>query len=653
MGLTPAKSYANAKKYAMVDERFANAAIAVNATFAAASKFYGMTFLHQVVPSTTSVYAASSNNACCNNMDSQEGEGGFGGSTNYKYAGCTPWAIPVLIFGIKQRISDMTLLDGFYHHVIPFPSGNPYKATVTDAAMTKAEFLAAYGDKYVVTNMVVYSNEMDGTIAQGNGRTVLGYINDNSKSTFSDLYMRFYAYQYGTANPPLAGEFDLICPILGNFFASNLTYGTYGETFNSYSMLKMQQLFSGLDIVCRFNVAQTPGVAVTHQNVQCFRMYDSSETINSHMNAINVPFTFNAYEAQWRNTADFDSTDWIPTGQPTDGTGGGIGTGDNDSDDITELDPDVSVVSTFNQQYACTAAQLGDFADYLWTSTFLDDLKLLFNDPMEGVISCRMFPFSLTSHDGAHVGASTPINIGNVVTTANGHPIGNGYSCRFDLGSISVDEYYGSALDYEPYTKLAIYLPYIGIKDISTNDFMGKTLAVKYIVDITTGACIAQVWAGTQLLYTYDGKIGVEIPVSSTNAAQFAAGLAMTGLASIGGFVASGGNALAAAGTVLATAKGVASNQFHINHGGANSPFAGFYMPQYPFLIINRPIQSLPSNFGAMYGFPSNVARKLSTLTGFTQVDEIQLSAITNSTAYATQNELDEIERLLKEGVIL
>lgn len=652
MGLTPVKDYSGAKKYAMVDERFANCAIATNAQSPSNDKYYGMIFLHQTVPSTTSLYSAGTNNACSNNMESQQGNGGFGGMTNYWYQGATPWNVPVLIHGLLQRIGDMTLVEGFYHHVAPFPTGT-YKATVTDEGMTMAEFKAAYADKVVLTNCIIYSNEKDGTIAQGNGRTILGYINDNSKSTFSDIYMRFYAYQHGTANPPLAGEFDIICPVVGNFFASNMTYGTYGETFNYYNMLRMAQYLPDLDIVCRFNVRQTVGAGVTHQNVQSFRMFPSTEVLNANMNAINVPFTYNPYEAQWRNTADFDSTDWIPSGQGTDTTGGGVGTGDNSSDEITETDPDITVVSTFNRHYAVTAAQLADLATYLWSSTFITDIKLLFNDPMEGVVSCRMFPFSLSMHDGAHVGTSAPINIGNVVTTANGSPISNAYNCRFDLGSISVDEYYGSAMDYEPYTTLALYLPYIGIKDISTNEFMGKTLGVKYIVDITTGACIAQVWAGSQLLYTYDGKIGVDIPINSSNAAALASSLLMTGIGAAGGLIASGGNPLAVAGTVLATAKGVAGSQFHINKGGQNSAFAGFYMPQYPYLIINRPIQSLASNFGAVHGFPCNVAKKLSALKGYTEVEAPILTDIHRTSFYATEAELEELKTLLETGVII
>jgi hypothetical protein len=71
-------------------------------------------------------------------------------------------------------------------------------------------------------------------------------------------------------------------------------------------------------------------------------------------------------------------------------------------------------------------------------------------------------------------------------------------------------------------------------------------------------------------------------------------------------------------------------------------------MPQYAYLILNRPIQSLPSGFGENFGYPSNVTRTLSALTGFTQVDEVHLNGIN-----ATSDELAEIETLLKEGVIL
>jgi hypothetical protein len=647
MSLNVIKNYALAKKYPMASNKYAAVVASYNAT--TPYPFSGLTFLHQVIPATYPLAGGGGTTGCSTSIGS--GWYDFFGVYSNGYDGMTPWTVPVIATGKKQKLSDLaaSITAGkYYYQLAAYPTGTGLHATIASAPMAAADFLAAYGNKVLVTEMILLDDSIDGQVTSGNQRTKLGRINYGENIDppgYSDVFARFWANQRSTD----IGDIDILVPLYRTFIAANLTTAPQGETFNQNSRLAMEVLAAETIGFAEYtNGTLALGSIIPNQNIRYFKLWDEA-ALNAAMNAIGIPFTWSAYEAQWRNKADWDETGgWIPTGQEQDDTGGGEGTGDNTSDDITEVDPDVSVISTFNKHYACTAAQLGDLGNYLWNSTFLDNIKLLFNDPMEGVVSCRLFPFNLAMHDGSHVGALSPIMIGNVVTDASGYPLANGYNARFDLGSLSIDEYYGSAMDYEPYTTLAIYLPYIGIKDLSTNDFMGRTLSVKYIVDITTGSCIAQVWADEQLLYTYDGHIGVEVPISSTNAAQFASGLAMTGLAAIGGFAASGGNALAAAGTVLATAKGVASNQFHINKGGANSPFAGFYMPQYPYVIINRPIQSLASTFGATYGYPSNVSRKLSTLTGFTQIDEVQLNGVN-----ATMDELNELERILKEGFIL
>ena len=71
-------------------------------------------------------------------------------------------------------------------------------------------------------------------------------------------------------------------------------------------------------------------------------------------------------------------------------------------------------------------------------------------------------------------------------------------------------------------------------------------------------------------------------------------------------------------------------------------------MYPYPYLIMHRPIQSLPDNFGRYKGYPSNITKRLGDLTGFTKVYEI----LTNNIS-AMDEEIEEIINLLKEGVIL
>lgn len=67
-----------------------------------------------------------------------------------------------------------------------------------------------------------------------------------------------------------------------------------------------------------------------------------------------------------------------------------------------------------------------------------------------------------------------------------------------------------------------------------------------------------------------------------------------------------------------------------------------------PYLIISRPQTAMAQNFETLSGYPSNTYTKLSACTGFTQVKFVHVENLN-----ATDAEKQEIEQLLKEGVIL
>ena len=54
-------------------------------------------------------------------------------------------------------------------------------------------------------------------------------------------------------------------------------------------------------------------------------------------------------------------------------------------------------------------------------------------------------------------------------------PLTNQYLV-YDCGSLNLNEYWGSALDYSPYTKAEIFLPYIGVKEIDVKSLQSMLL---------------------------------------------------------------------------------------------------------------------------------------------------------------------------------
>ena len=248
---------------------------------------------------------------------------------------------------------------------------------------------------------------------------------------------------------------------------------------------------------------------------------------------------------------------------------------------------------------------------------------------------------------------------------------------EIDCGYVTAEEYWGNALDYNPYTRVTLMLPYIGAKEISADEVMGKQLHLKYHIDILSGACVAYLYellaeGGHSVIYQFSGNCIMQLPLNSTDHNNLLSGVLQTAVAGVVGAATAGAGlaAVAAAGTASQTAAAhiTAEKQFASNNGevvtgiasnviGAKvnverssniSGAAGFLGIQTPYLLIQRPTQAYPENFGHYKGFPCNQELKLGDLQGYTVVDSIILNGLVG-----TEPEIAEIYDLLGKGVII
>jgi len=213
------------------------------------------------------------------------------------------------------------------------------------------------------------------------------------------------------------------------------------------------------------------------------------------------------------------------------------------------------------------------------------------------------------------------------------------------------NQYYGSFLDYEPYTSIQIYLPYCGIQAIKAHDVIGHTIHLLLTVDAFTGT------GQYVLAVEYDNNLGttsaavkykwpcmVAQPIKITgsnmatlqqaltqNAGQFIKGLASNPASLISGTI----------GALHDTLSG--QQQMASSQGDSLDR----YEPQKPYLIITRPNTVIPDDYNKNFGRPSLKTQKLSTLSGFTTVPNPLLDV------NATEEEKEYIIAMLKEGVYL
>ena len=324
---------------------------------------------------------------------------------------------------------------------------------------------------------------------------------------------------------------------------------------------------------------------------------------------------------------------------------GSDGSGDDgykkptENDDLPEggtsgVNSGADISGIFSRTYLMTKERISQLSAFLWGDNFFQNVKLLNNSPIENIVSCKLMPCTVS-------GTDEQITLGNVATGVNGDKTSS--SLRVEIGALAIPEYYNSFLDYAPYTKLTIFLPFIGFKEIDTNLFMGKTLTVYYIFDFITGAIKAQLYANNIYAYTFDAIGGIDIPITASNRAQVESGYIKSAL-TVGAGIASG-NALAIGGGILS----LATPQYHYNTSGAFSPSCGFHDTRLVYVIYDRPIVQYPSGYEHNIGKPCKLSQNFTSLNGFTIVENgVELSSIP-----CNAREREEILQLLSTGVYM
>lgn len=308
--------------------------------------------------------------------------------------------------------------------------------------------------------------------------------------------------------------------------------------------------------------------------------------------------------------------------------------------------------------FAPSASQMQALADYMWTDfggtgtdvtevlkEIVEALKRAISNPLDYVIGLNIIP-----SQGLSIGDSSVIKFGFTSSGVSMPRLSNQYF-TVDCGTISFPPLCGDTfLDYAPYSKFSIYLPYIGVKDVDANDFVGHTIGVVYHGDTVTGGVTAYITKDGSVMYQYSGCCALNIPLSADNWGNTISGAVQIATSLVAG-AASGG----AAGVGIAAAKGAASVAANpsllspqVSHSGAVSGGAGCMAVQYPFVIREAVRFHSTAGFNKFSGYPAYYKRLLGDVSGFTTVLDVHLENVP-----ATNGEIAEIENLLKSGVIL
>ena len=356
----------------------------------------------------------------------------------------------------------------------------------------------------------------------------------------------------------------------------------------------------------------------------------------------------------------------------------------------------VGNVASTTKAYVVNAAALTGLSGEMWSiinslvttpddMTNLDNLTLdafLTNNPIDAIVSVKKFPLLSVPH----AENLENIYLGKYQTGAAGYALAL-QQARYNFEGIPIFPKFGNCfLDYAPYTKMQLYVPFCGTIDIDAADFMGRTLSVEMAIDFITGAVTAYVLANQLVVTSLTGNCGIDIAITGTEQSTVSAALenaiiqdksargSYTLKGSVGGMLTNPIGNLTHPTSAIENRFNTKLQRMKTNYDlqhvemplrqiGQASPLNSWALEfvcrliiYYPdgecitFNATNEPtlITDKVESFGAVNGFATVETNVLSNFTGYTQVSDADLSGIS-----ATDTEKEMILSLLQSGEYL
>lgn len=309
-------------------------------------------------------------------------------------------------------------------------------------------------------------------------------------------------------------------------------------------------------------------------------------------------------------------------------------------DDSSDIESDVSYnsnISLLTSTYAMTEDNLKLLGKKLWDDSFLENISMINNSPIENILAVKSFPFPISG------GTNKNVILGNVNMEITGNELPSTFIPRKTIGTFKVDKKFNGVLEWLNYhIEVICYLPYIGFVELNIKEILNKTVTLKYIYDVITGVCTACFYSGDIEICKYSGTIAIDIPITASNRAQVEAGYITSAIGAIASLKTR--NWLGVAGSAF----GALMNQNHFTTKGTPSPSCDSFDEQKAFVLIDYPVYYPPTNYAHDYGYPCNLSMNLGNCKGFTKCANVDVDGLS-----CTEEERAELKRLLESGVYL
>lgn len=297
------------------------------------------------------------------------------------------------------------------------------------------------------------------------------------------------------------------------------------------------------------------------------------------------------------------------------------------------------------------------FADlYSDTQSVIEDIQkgtwLWGNNPIDFIVSIYYVPFDVSNFYDTR---TERLYLGKYDTSHDYTQAKETKSSgqRIVLVNTTIDNVYGDFRDID-FFKYDLFLPYVGFVPLDPNVYVGHVLKIEMAFDVMTHNIRYYLFCDGVVTDRVDGSVGYAIPITGTDQVNKAQarlnGLVNTikGGAEIAGAVNTGNIKLGATGT-MDFLNGVQEGFKYpkeIIRGDISSSM-NIYDINYVYLKITEKQSIYPPEIRQIYNNPCYVVGTISNLSGYCEIENIQLKS------NCTESEYNEIISLLKGGVII
>lgn len=242
---------------------------------------------------------------------------------------------------------------------------------------------------------------------------------------------------------------------------------------------------------------------------------------------------------------------------------------------------------------------------------------------------------------------------------------------QFDMGTVNVPVYFGSFLDYAPYTEIVLELPFAQPVKIPPEVVVGQNINLTLSVDLMSSSAMYIITCGGRLLAQVPANIFINLPFAASEYTEGA-------ISALAGYIANAGNIgsniaqgardvsekmskaksmaylpeqagsevanTLASGIHEVASRGESRNITQISQGGGGGAIGAMGL-KYATLKITRPYVTIPPRYYELNGCPSGFVKRVGDCTGYLEVDQIYGAIPCNT------DEFNAIVSQLKGGI--